>query len=113
MRQLLCRVWNDDAGALLAVEWVFVATILVIGSITGLVAVRQAIIAELEEFAEAVLALCTSWHFHDCDDGMFDDDDGHTNNGHHHQHHDNGLHKGWRNHHGDDFNTHTGHHHGE
>jgi hypothetical protein len=109
MRQLMSRLWQDDAGALLSVEWVFVATILVIGSITGLVAVRQAICAELEEFAEAVLALCTSWHFHDCDDGCFDDDDGH--HGHHHKHHDNGHHKG--HHHGDDFNDHLGslHHH--
>ena len=40
MRQLLLELWKDDAGALIATEWVFVATILVLGSITGLVAVR-------------------------------------------------------------------------
>lgn len=86
MRQLMSRLWTDDAGALLAVEWVFVATILIIGSITGLVAVRQAIITELEEFAEAILALSTSWHFHDGDD-RDDDDDGHHKQGHKHHHH--------------------------
>jgi hypothetical protein len=90
MRQLMSRLWTDDAGALLAVEWVFVATILILGSITGLVAVRQAIITELEEFAEAILELSTSWDFHDRDGG----DDDHDNNGlhkgqekHHHHHH--------------------------
>jgi hypothetical protein len=102
MPQLMSRLWNDDCGAMLAVEWVFIATILVIGSITGLVAVRCAIVEELEDFADAILSLCTSWHFHDCDD--FDDDDpGHHSHGHHkhhghHGHDDNG--------HGDDFNHH-------
>jgi len=86
MRQLISRLWKDDGGALLAVEWVFVATILVLGSITGLVCVRNAIIEELEDFAEAILSLDTSWHFRDCDD--FDDDDGghHGNHGHHGHH---------------------------
>lgn len=91
MHRLIGRLWQDDGGAMLATEWVFVATILVIGSITGLVAVRQAIILELEEFAESIFALCSSWRF-DCDD---DDDQGH---------HDHGKHKGWW--HG------RGHHHG-
>jgi Flp pilus assembly pilin Flp len=110
MRQLVSRLWKDDGGALLAVEWVFVATILVIGSITGLVCVRNAIIEELEDFAEAIESLCTSWHFRDCDDGDDEGDHGHKG---HHNHHDNGHHNGWRNHHGDDFNRNLGSlHHG-
>ncbi len=60
---LLAKLWNDDSGALIATEWVFVATILVLGIITGLVAVRQAVISELEEFANAVLALNQSFSF--------------------------------------------------
>jgi hypothetical protein len=63
MRQLMLKLWKDDCGALIATEWVFVATILVLGSITGLVAVRQAVITELEEFASAVLALSQSYSF--------------------------------------------------
>lgn len=63
MRQLMLRMWKDDGGALIATEWVFVATILVLGSITGLVAVRQAVITELEEFASAVLSLSQSFSF--------------------------------------------------
>jgi hypothetical protein len=60
---VLKRLWADDAGALIATEWVFVATILVLGIITGLVAVRQAVISELTEFANAVLALNQSYSF--------------------------------------------------
>src|SRR5262245_5724770 len=56
MRQLM-RLWGDDGGALIATEWVFVATILVLGSITGLVAVRQAVITELTDVANALLSL--------------------------------------------------------
>jgi hypothetical protein len=63
MRQLLLELWQDDGGALIATEWVFVATILVLGSITGLVAVRQAVIVELVDFANAVMALNTSYSF--------------------------------------------------
>jgi hypothetical protein len=109
MRQLIGRLWHDDQGALLAVEWVFIATILVIGSICGLVAVRQAIVQELEDFAEAILSLCTTWHFHDCDD--VDDDGSCGLEGHHHHHHNHGHHHG---HDHDDFNRHLASiHHGD
>ena len=63
MRQMMLKLWKDDCGALIATEWVFVATILVLGSITGLVAVRQAVISELTEFAQAVMALSQSYSF--------------------------------------------------
>ena len=63
MRNLLVKLWNDDCGALIATEWVFVATILVLGAITGLVAVRQAVISELHDVANALLALNMSYSF--------------------------------------------------
>src|SRR5215468_4868723 len=63
MRNLMLKLWSDDSGALIATVWVFVATILVLGSIVGLVAVRQAVISELTEFANAVLALNQSFTF--------------------------------------------------
>ena len=62
MRQML-KLWNDDCGALIATEWVFVVTILILGIITGLVAVRQAVISELTETAQAILALNQSFSF--------------------------------------------------
>ena len=63
MRRLMQKLWSDDHGALIATEWVFVATILILGIITGLVAVRQAVISELTEFANAVMALSQSYSF--------------------------------------------------
>ena len=63
MRNLMVKLYNDDAGALIASEWVFVATILVLGAITGLVAVRQAVLSELTEFANALVALNQSYSF--------------------------------------------------
>ena len=41
MWKLLADLWEDEAGSVPA-EWAFVATILVLGAITGLVASRQA-----------------------------------------------------------------------
>jgi Flp pilus assembly pilin Flp len=63
MRKLLSRLWKDDGGAIIAMEWIFVATILVLGAITGLVAVRQAVLAELTDIANAILALNNSYSF--------------------------------------------------
>jgi hypothetical protein len=63
MRNLMVKLYNDDCGALIASEWVFVATILVLGAITGLVAVRQAVIAELHDYANALVALNQSYSF--------------------------------------------------
>ena len=63
MSPLMLRLWHDDSGALISMEFLFVATILVLGVITGLVAVRQAVISELTEFAQAVMALNQSFSF--------------------------------------------------
>jgi hypothetical protein len=57
MKTLCAKLWNDDRGALIASEFLFVATILVIGIIVGLASVRDAVVTELAEFANALLAL--------------------------------------------------------
>lgn len=57
MRQLLNKLWKDDCGALIAMEFLFVATILVIGIIVGLANIRDAVNVELSELANAILAL--------------------------------------------------------
>lgn len=57
MTNLLQKLWNDDQGALIAAEYLFVATILVIGIIVGLSNVRDAVVTELAELANAYLAL--------------------------------------------------------
>ena len=43
MAQLLRKLWQDDGGALISSEFLFVATILVIGVIIGLTAERSAL----------------------------------------------------------------------
>ncbi len=57
MKSMLKRLWSDDQGALIAMEFLFVATILVIGIVVGLSSVKNAVNAELTELANAILAL--------------------------------------------------------
>ncbi len=57
MRQVFVKLWKDDAGALIATEFLFVATILIIGIIVGLASVRDAVVTELVELGNAILAL--------------------------------------------------------
>jgi hypothetical protein len=61
MRKLLGKCWKDDAGALIAIEFLFVATILVIGTVVGLTAIRNAVNTELTELANAILSLNPSF----------------------------------------------------
>jgi hypothetical protein len=64
MRTLMFRLWRDDRGTgLLTGEFLFLFTILVLGVITGLVAVRQAMISELTETAQSMMALNQSFSF--------------------------------------------------
>lgn len=51
------RWWQDDQGAVIATEYLFVVTILVIGVIVGLTNLRAALNAELTELGNAILAL--------------------------------------------------------
>jgi hypothetical protein len=55
--KLLRSLWADDAGALIGGEWVLVATVLTLGTLTGLVAMRQAVIAEFHDCANSWCAL--------------------------------------------------------
>jgi len=61
---MIRKLWNDDGGSgLVTSEILFIFTILVLGLITGLVAVRQALISELVETAQALMALNQSFSF--------------------------------------------------
>lgn len=57
MRNLFKRLWNDDAGFIFSFELMLVFVILLLGVTVGLTAVRQAVVSELEETANAILAL--------------------------------------------------------
>ncbi len=57
MRHVFQNLWADDTGALIAAEYLFVATILVIGTIIGLAQLRDAVNVELIELGNAFMAL--------------------------------------------------------
>jgi hypothetical protein len=61
MESLFAKLWDDDGGALIATEYLFATTILVIGSVVGLVSIRDALNAELSELANAILALSQAY----------------------------------------------------
>jgi hypothetical protein len=41
MRKLLRQLWRDDRGYVLVMEWVFVASILTLGTIAGMLAMQH------------------------------------------------------------------------
>ncbi|HBI44735.1 MAG TPA: hypothetical protein DDY78_18065 [Planctomycetales bacterium] len=41
MRNLIGRFWRDESGSVIVGDWAFVATILVLGAVTGMVALHQ------------------------------------------------------------------------
>ncbi len=61
--QLFRKLWSDDQGQLLTIEFIFMAVILVIGLIVGWVAIRNAITTELYVLANAILELDLSYSF--------------------------------------------------
>ncbi len=56
MKHVFRQLWNDDGGALIASEFLFLSSLLVLGTIIGLTNVRSAVNVELSEFANALLA---------------------------------------------------------
>lgn len=60
MRNQLQRVWHEDEGVL-TFEWVLLVTVLVIGIVGGLSAVRDALITELGDVSQAMIAVDQSY----------------------------------------------------
>ena len=60
MNKLLSKVWKEEDGVL-TFEWVLLVTLLTIGIVSGLSAARDAIIDELGDVAQAMLALDQSF----------------------------------------------------
>jgi hypothetical protein len=56
-------LWADDRGAVLASELLFLYTMLVVGTVSGLTAMRQALVTEMVETANSVMALNQSYSF--------------------------------------------------
>ncbi|MGA2066208.1 MAG: hypothetical protein ABSG86_14630 [Thermoguttaceae bacterium] len=60
---MLKRLWVDEGGAIISAELILVMVIVVIGMIIGLVALRDAVVAELSDVAQAISAIDASYSF--------------------------------------------------
>jgi Flp pilus assembly pilin Flp len=60
MRRIFGKLWNEDDGVL-SFEWTLLVTLLVLGIVGGLSAARDAVIDELGDAAQAMLALDGSY----------------------------------------------------
>jgi Flp pilus assembly pilin Flp len=60
MHTMARRLWTEDDGVL-SFEWTLIVTVLVIGVVAGLAAARDAIVDELGDAAQAMLALDDSY----------------------------------------------------
>ena len=60
MKSLLYRAWREDEGVL-TFEWILLITVLVIGIVGGLSAVRDAVISELGDLSHAITVLDQSY----------------------------------------------------
>jgi Flp pilus assembly pilin Flp len=62
MQQIINNLWQEDDGVL-SFEWTIIAVVVVFGIVGGLAAGRDAIIDELGDLAEAVMAFDQSFSF--------------------------------------------------
>lgn len=61
--KLATKLWNDDCGAVLAVELALYMTILLLGIVPALIALRQGVGSELLDLANSFMALDQSYSF--------------------------------------------------
>jgi Flp pilus assembly pilin Flp len=63
MKKFALRLWRDEAGFVVSTELVLVATIVVIGLITGLTTIRDQVSTELADLADAISEVDQSYSF--------------------------------------------------
>jgi len=57
------RLWNEETGAILSAEVMLVASILVIGMVAGLASLRDSVVTELADLAQALANVNQSYSF--------------------------------------------------
>ncbi len=62
MRELAMGFWADDAGSVIATEYLALGTIVALGSVAGLQAVRDGMNAEMQEYGSSVRNLRQQYH---------------------------------------------------
>lgn len=60
---ILNSLWRDEAGFIVSIELILIATIAVVGLIVGLTAVRDAVVSELSDVAGAIQDLNQCYSF--------------------------------------------------
>jgi Flp pilus assembly pilin Flp len=60
---LLRKLWSDDCGAVLAVEWTIMAGVASMGTLAGAVAVRDAVNANMHEAANVIRVMSPAANF--------------------------------------------------
>ena len=63
MKNISQKLWNDNAGFVVSIELILIATIAVIGLIAGMTAVRDGVVSELSDVAGSVQDLNQSYTF--------------------------------------------------
>jgi Flp pilus assembly pilin Flp len=61
VKHLSKKLWNDNAGFVVSIELILIATIAVIGLIAGMTAVRDGVVSELSDVAGSVQDLNQSY----------------------------------------------------
>jgi len=62
MKRLL-RLWHEESGAIISAEIILVASILVIGVVVGLKSVRDSVVTELADVAQAIANVNQSYSY--------------------------------------------------
>ena len=63
MNSISMKLWNDDAGFIVSIELILIATIAVIGLIAGLTSIRDGVVSELSDVAGSVQDLNQSYSY--------------------------------------------------
>src|SRR5687767_11233455 len=63
MKNFFHRLWAEQTGAIVSAEVMLAASILVIGVIVGLKSVRDSVVTELADVAQAVANVSQSYHY--------------------------------------------------
>jgi hypothetical protein len=61
---MLKKFWNDEAGAIISAELVLVLTIAVIAMVVGLTSVRDSVVTELADVAQAIANVDQSYTYY-------------------------------------------------
>lgn len=57
VRNLFAKLWNDDCGAIIATEYLALGSIVVLGGVGGLVAMREGAVNEMKEYGKSVSSI--------------------------------------------------------